>query len=173
MTNFSSFFISLFIWLHQIFSCSIWDLVPWTGIEPGPPPLGAQSLSHLTTREVPSSFLGIESAQQSFPSRFYSLILQVKCLQETGNWFPLRSETECLEEIRVEREFTVLPCCVSFEFYQMDLFPKKSWKKCLNKSWYLWRNKPLKELWESVSVSRHLHCSGLYRVYWLLWSYSW
>ena len=35
-------------------SCSMWDLVPWPGMEPGPPALGAQSLSHWTTREVPS-----------------------------------------------------------------------------------------------------------------------
>ena len=34
-------------------SCSMCDLVPWSGIEPGPPVLGAQSLSHWTTREVP------------------------------------------------------------------------------------------------------------------------
>ena len=31
----------------------MWDLVPWPGIEPGSPALGAQSLSHWTTREVP------------------------------------------------------------------------------------------------------------------------
>ena len=34
-------------------SCGMWDLVPRPGIEPGPPALGAQSLSHWTTREVP------------------------------------------------------------------------------------------------------------------------
>ena len=34
-------------------SCSVWDLVPWPGIEPGPPALGAWSLSHWTTSEVP------------------------------------------------------------------------------------------------------------------------
>ena len=34
-------------------SCSMWDIVPWPGIEPGPPALGAQNLSHRTTREVP------------------------------------------------------------------------------------------------------------------------
>ena len=34
-------------------SCSIWDLVPWPGIEPRLPTLGVQSLSHWTTREVP------------------------------------------------------------------------------------------------------------------------
>ena len=35
------------------FSCSMWDLVLLPGIEPWPPVLGAQSLSHWTTREVP------------------------------------------------------------------------------------------------------------------------
>ena len=38
-----------------IFSCDMRDLVPCVGIEPGPPALGAWSLSHWTTREVPSS----------------------------------------------------------------------------------------------------------------------
>ena len=37
-----------------IFSCSIEDLVPWPGIEPRPSALGAWSLSHWITREVPS-----------------------------------------------------------------------------------------------------------------------
>ena len=32
--------------------CSTWDLVFWPGIEPGPPALGALSLSHWTTKEV-------------------------------------------------------------------------------------------------------------------------
>ena len=36
-----------------IFSCGIWDLVPWSGVELGPPTLGAWNLSHWTTREVP------------------------------------------------------------------------------------------------------------------------
>ena len=49
----------LFIWLYWvfvscgIFSCSMWDLVPRLEIEPGVPALGAGSLSHWTTREVP------------------------------------------------------------------------------------------------------------------------
>ena len=37
----------------RIFSCSMWDLAPWLGIEPRPPALGVQSLSHWTIREVP------------------------------------------------------------------------------------------------------------------------
>ena len=31
----------------------MWDLFHWPGIEPGPSALGAQSLSHWTTGEVP------------------------------------------------------------------------------------------------------------------------
>ena len=34
-------------------SCSMWDLVPRSGIKLSPPALRAQSLSHWTTREVP------------------------------------------------------------------------------------------------------------------------
>ena len=33
--------------------CVMWNLIPWSGIEPGPLALGAWSLSHWTTREVP------------------------------------------------------------------------------------------------------------------------
>ena len=36
-----------------IVSCSVWDLVPRLGMEPGPPAMGAQSLSHWTTTEIP------------------------------------------------------------------------------------------------------------------------
>ena len=34
-------------------SCSMWDLVSWPGIKPGPPALGAQSLNHWASKEVP------------------------------------------------------------------------------------------------------------------------
>ena len=53
-----SLFIYLFIFIFYLaalgLSCSMRDLVPWPGIEPGPPALGAQSPSHWTTREVPT-----------------------------------------------------------------------------------------------------------------------
>ena len=35
----------------------LWNLVPQPGIEPGPPALGARSLSCRTTREVPGVLL--------------------------------------------------------------------------------------------------------------------
>ena len=44
---------NIFMWLYQVFSCSMQDLVPWPGIEPRPPALGTQSLSHWNTGKVP------------------------------------------------------------------------------------------------------------------------
>ena len=59
------FFFALIFWLDRIsvffkniylvvlgLSWGMWYLVPWPGIESGPPALGAQSFSHWTTREV-------------------------------------------------------------------------------------------------------------------------
>ena len=43
------------------FSYGMWDLVPWSGIEPGPPALGAQSLGHRTTRFSSHQFSSIQS----------------------------------------------------------------------------------------------------------------
>ena len=44
--------------LHLFITGYDWDkhLVPWPGIEPWPPALGEQSLSHWTTREVPQKW---------------------------------------------------------------------------------------------------------------------
>ena len=49
-----------FIWLPwvldvacRIFSCSMWDLVPWPGTEPMPPVLGAQGINYWTTMKFP------------------------------------------------------------------------------------------------------------------------
>ena len=54
------FYIYVLIWLYwvlvvtcRIFSCGMWDLVPWPGIEPCPLALRVWSLSHWATREVP------------------------------------------------------------------------------------------------------------------------
>ena len=79
----------LFIWLswvlisaHGLFSCSMWDLVPWPEIEPGPPALGPQNLSHWTTRGasqrsycvfVPKTELGIVSRSFHTKSPIFSL----------------------------------------------------------------------------------------------------
>ena len=54
------FFKYLFIFSYLVamgFLCGMWDLVPWAGIEPRSPALGAQCLIHWTTREVPTKIL--------------------------------------------------------------------------------------------------------------------
>ena len=51
------FFFNYFYLAALGLSCSMWDLVPWPGNEPGPPALGAQRLSHRTTREIPLMLL--------------------------------------------------------------------------------------------------------------------
>ena len=51
-----------FIWLcqflvaaYRISSCSMWELVPWPWIKPGPPESKLRSLSHWTAADVPAS----------------------------------------------------------------------------------------------------------------------
>ena len=41
----------------EVFRYGMWDLVSWPRMEPGPPALEAQTLSHWTTREVPTKSL--------------------------------------------------------------------------------------------------------------------
>ena len=47
-------------------SCGMWDLVPRPGIATGPPALGAKSLSHWTTKEVPLPSFENEDTANSF-----------------------------------------------------------------------------------------------------------
>ena len=68
----------------------MWDLVPWPGIEPGPPALGAQSLSHWPSKEVPLHLFffscllwSIISIFLSWIGCFFLLLAQVCC------WTPL------------------------------------------------------------------------------------
>ena len=43
----------------------MWDLGPWSGIEPGPPAVGAWSLNHCTTREVPWALFSLLHPDES------------------------------------------------------------------------------------------------------------
>ena len=47
----------LFSYSMWTLSCHMWAPVPWPGVESGLPALGAQSLSHWTTREIPPATL--------------------------------------------------------------------------------------------------------------------
>ena len=67
-----------FIYLAVLsLSCSMWDLVPWPGIEPGAPALRVWSLSHWTTREVwamTSCLVKVEEYQEGVRSRTWGLL---------------------------------------------------------------------------------------------------
>ena len=80
---FKNTYMYVFIWLlqalvaaHRIFSfgmwtlsCGMWDLVPWPGIQPGPPALRVLSLSHGTTREIPTVALCFVNSSDPLPWR--------------------------------------------------------------------------------------------------------
>ena len=57
------FFLSFFFRLHCA-ACRV--LVPWPGIKPKPPALGAQSLYHWIAREVLQRFIFLFPSSQSF-----------------------------------------------------------------------------------------------------------
>ena len=84
-----------FLWLwwvlsavRKIFSCSMWDLVPWAGIEPGPPALGGWGLSHWITREVSILNVLYKSLYEKRPSIFLVDPREIKM-----SCFPLVSQT--------------------------------------------------------------------------------
>ena len=47
----------------------MWDLVHPPGIEPRPPELGARSLTHWTTKEVPTIYLLLSKQKQTKKQR--------------------------------------------------------------------------------------------------------
>ena len=67
-------------------SWSLWDLVPWPRREPRPPALGALSLSHWTTIEVPK--LG------SFKQQFFRMGFHIKMPIDTSAGRHLLQERE-------------------------------------------------------------------------------
>ena len=74
-----------------VFSCSMWDLVPGSGIEPWPPALGAQSPSHWTTRKSPVILNSGSSNIKDKKLKNHNVKLTVK---EQLFKFSLRTKTE-------------------------------------------------------------------------------
>ena len=78
----------LYIWLcwvfveaYRIFSCSMWDLVLWPGIKPKPYALGAWSLTHWTTRDVPVHLFLLYWATWAACIFWRLIFRQLLCLQ--------------------------------------------------------------------------------------------
>ena len=60
LRNLVKHFFLMFISLAKSgLSCNMWDLVPWPGMEPRPATMGALSLSHRITREVPKHYFWV------------------------------------------------------------------------------------------------------------------
>ena len=81
-------YLFLFIYLAVLgLSCGMQDLVPWPGIEPGPPVLGLWSLRHWTTREIPE------------PRCFDGLYLPSPCLPTSLSCkvFPIQGSAHCIQ----------------------------------------------------------------------------
>ena len=60
-------------------SCDLRDPVPRPGVEPGPPALGAQSLSRWTTREFPLDFFCLSAALLVSPLSKSHQAFEVRC----------------------------------------------------------------------------------------------
>ena len=68
--------------MQDLFSCSMWDLVPWLGIKLRPPTLEAQSVCHWTTKEVPPcsfSIVAIYTPTCDMRLQAAPLVLFCKC----------------------------------------------------------------------------------------------
>ena len=70
----------------NLFSCGMWtlswgmwDLVPWSGIQPVPPALGGWGLSHWTTREAANSFLNSFIDWLVCPLNFQNHLMALHC----------------------------------------------------------------------------------------------
>ena len=84
--------LGIFSWDLQILSCGVWHLDPWAGIDPGPPALGAPSLSPWTTREGPGVY-PLEGIKTEWPTSRKQKSKMVEELEiMLGNWKESESE---------------------------------------------------------------------------------
>ena len=70
--------------LGKPFSCSMWDLVPWPEIKPGPPALGVWSLNHWATRE--SHFSIFLKTQSRLKSKIFYLLCMFIISSKSWGW---------------------------------------------------------------------------------------
>ena len=79
----------------QDLSCSMWDVVPWLGIEPRSPALGTRSLGHHITKEVPTKASSVNSINKGSVfvelSGYFHYVFPFQNLYLTGRWFSTSS----------------------------------------------------------------------------------
>ena len=121
---------------HEIFSCGMWNLVPWPGIEPGPPALGVRSLSHwtrevLTSTSVQPHMVEKNNSKKSFKAP--SLIPLVNPTFVWANHFPaLRRKKGRPFYYLLQRSSSllVLPWVGYYPLQHCQAFP--AWKESLD-----------------------------------------
>ena len=70
------FFLFYFLFIYLTapsFSCGMWNLLPWPGIEPRHPALERQSLSHWTTMEVPNCAFDLHFSDYYMSQKFFQI----------------------------------------------------------------------------------------------------
>ena len=67
-------------------SCSMWGLGPWPEIEPWPPALGAWTLSHRTTREIPCAKFFTHFISLTLHGNPFCVCSELPPLCRGGNW---------------------------------------------------------------------------------------
>ena len=92
-THFSFLFGFCFCWFPfwPCGACSMWDLSSSTRIKPTPPAVGAQSLNHWTTREVPCIHFSMHTYARERVHRRVCVCVRVCALPGFGCLCPTRS----------------------------------------------------------------------------------
>ena len=102
----------LFFGSMRTLSCSMWYLVPWQGMKLRPPALGAQSLSHWTTREVPRgrSVLLSLLILLVFISMHECVISRLSCVQFFATLWTVAHQVPLTTGFSRQEYWSRLPC---------------------------------------------------------------
>ena len=82
--------LTFYLFICIFIVCSMWNLILWLGIQPGPPTLGTLSLSSWTTRKVPILGLWFTLSNDPFIGEGNGNPLQCSCLEnprDGGAWW--------------------------------------------------------------------------------------
>ena len=103
---------SFFFGSMRTLSCSMWYLVPWQGMKLRPPAVGAQSLSHWTTKEVPRgrSFLLSLLILLVFISVHACTISHLSCVQLFATLLTVAHQAPLCMGFSRQEYWSGLPC---------------------------------------------------------------
>ena len=142
---------SLVVTCELLVVACMWDLVPWPGIEPGPPALGAQSLNHWATREV-------------LPPLFF--ILYICSVISASQFFFLSIPSALICSLHLPRACTPLnPSSYSCWINSFKQTFRNLLDAPLMEIWSLYRS-----AWRSMWS---IHCSHFSSLTWITYRFNW